>query len=69
MTMKRCWINCYTYWKKYWNFVSMNAIEKILKSIENQYLLNTIEKILKNIDIDWTLNRKIFDYWTLLKDQ
>ena len=30
----------------------LNLLKKILKSIENQYLLNTIEKILKNIDID-----------------
>jgi len=52
--------------KKCWNFVVLNGIEK---NIENQHLLNTIEKILKNIDIDWTINRKSFNYWTLLKDQ
>ncbi len=30
---------------------------------------NIIEKLLKDIDIDWNINMKIFNYWTLLKDQ
>jgi len=36
--------------KKILKFCSIECIEKILKSFDNQYLLNTIEKILKNIE-------------------
>jgi len=46
-----------------------NCLWIIEKYIEKLGLLKTIEKLLKDIDIDWNINMKIFNYWTLLKDQ
>ncbi len=55
---------CYNLWR--WKYCCLWIIEK---NIEKLGLLKTIEKLLKDIDIDWSINMKIFNYWTLLKDQ